>query len=323
MKDEIRLFGLLMLLFFCFGVSNGQTGIKTGKWRFAADNNGYESKATEVVIIVDESKLERLFSLLNDDSIPYTRVDKDFDCKIKTLNSEIDSLKLYYSELQNNEGKDESSPLWMEIMICAIALLLVLSMIHYFFHLKTLRDEVIDIVKDSGGKGRLKEWLDNTYEKKSPLIVQKSYEKEIRTLQDDNRGLKNRVAELEDEIRKLNKQLQVTNASPNAIQQTASDLIESPQLLYADSIIDGVFSHVREQENEDTVFVLKLTGEEKASITIFKRAYGKVLANASYLEGCDKQIIGNNSVEIIREGEAERTMNGKWKVVLPLKVEIR
>ena len=48
-----------------------------------------------------------------------------------------------------------------------------------------------------------------------------------------------------------------------------------------------------------------------------------MLANASYLEGCEKQIIGNSSVEIVREGEAERAFNGKWKVVSPLKVEIR
>ena len=84
-----------------------------------------------------------------------------------------------------------------------------------------------------------------------------------------------------------------------------------------------MFSHVKEQKNDDTIFVLKLKNENTASISIFEQAHGRVIANASFLEGCEKQIIGNSSVEIVREGKAERGFNGKWKVVSPLKVEIR
>ena len=108
-----------------------------------------------------------------------------------------------------------------------------------------------------------------------------------------------------------------------ANQQTSPKPIETQKLLYADSIIDGEFSHVKERENDDTVFVLTLKSESAASVSIFRQAYGKVIANPSYLEGCEKQIIGNSSVVIVREGEAEKGFNGKWKVVSPLKVEIR
>jgi hypothetical protein len=152
-------------------------------------------------------------------------------------------------------------------------------------------------------------------------MVPKSYDSEIRSLQNENRDLKNRVAALEDALRK---DVASGVESPVAAnQQISSKPVETQKLLFADSIIDGVFSHVKEQENDDTIFVLKLKNENSATISIFKQAYGRVLANASYLEGCEKQIIGNSSVEIVREGEAEKGYNGKWKVVSPLKVEIR
>lgn len=249
-----------------------------------------------------------LFNRFLNDSVPYYKSDE-------LLRSDLDSLQGKVLKIQEKAENGEYSGmnLWARILLFSLAFLLAACALYVILRLKGLRDEVVDVVT---GSGRIKEWLRDNFSKSSTSALPKSYDSEIRSLQNEHRDLKNRVAVLEDALRRK-------ESLVAAKQQTPTEPVETQKLLYADSIIDGAFSHVREQEDDDTIFVLKLKNENSASISIFKQAFGRVLANASYLEGCEKQIIGNSSVEIVREGEAERGFNGKWKVVLPLKVEIR
>lgn len=316
MKSKIRILGLLVLLF----VGIGDVGAKNmpntgweGLWRILLPR-----EKGNIMITLDSLQYSRMMSFFNDDTIRYTKVDEQLDSEVTLIKGDIINLREKLDQLNasNKEKKTVGgAPLWVVVVLALLILLLILLGVYAFIRQKKLRKQVIHIVRNSK---TIKEWLDEGYEKKMPLVTPKSYDREINALQNENRDLKNRVAALEDALRKKE-----TSVSSDTNLGSLAKPQSTPRMLYADSIIDGVFSHVREQENEDTVFLLKLRNNSIASITIFKPAYGKVLANPSYLEGCDKQIIGHNSVEIIQEGEAEISSNGKWRVVAPIRVEIR
>ena len=317
MKCKIRVIGLLALLLSIVtanAIAKEMPNVGwDGKWRFMLPK-----EKDNITITLDSVQYNRMMSFFNDTTVPYTKIDS-------ILFSEMDSLRSILNEQENKVSQLISSieekktvggaPLWVVIVLAILTILFILLSVYVYIRQNKLRKRVISIVKNSQ---TIKEWLDMGYEKKKPLVTQKSYDREIGALQSENRDLKNRLAALEDALR--TKETTVST-EPNQGQSARTPI--APRMLYADSIIDGVFSHVREQENEDTVFLLKLRNDNAASITIFKLAYSKVLANPSYLEGCEKQVIGHNSVEIIQEGEAEMTPNGKWRVVSPITVEIR
>lgn len=100
---------------------------------------------------------------------------------------------------------------------------------------------------------------------------------------------------------------------------------EPPLTLYADAIIDDYFFKVSEIPREDSVFVLHLDGDASAVYNIYEPAYQKIVANPSFLEGCEKQILGDTlQLEIVSEGKAQREpLDGKWKVINKLSVIIR
>lgn len=174
------------------------------------------------------------------------------------------------------------------------------------------RDDVIDIVRDSR---RLKEWRD---EVKSSSVISASSNISADSM---NRDLQRRVAELEDALGKKHN-LGDTTALSTAVQNVPKSTVVSQKILYADSIVDGKFTRVKESPGEDSIFELMLKGDSHASVTIHKPAHKKVLANHSYLEGCEKQLIGRSTVSIEREGEAQKNDNGKWIVKTPLKVVV-
>lgn len=311
----MRKIGLILLLTIwalCVYAKSQTTETKSKNTHIVLTCNKAEMDTMPNTVSMDSARIA-LFNRFLNESVSYYKTDS-------ILRADLDSLQGKVFKIQTKAEKGEfcSTMLWVRILLFALAFLLATCILYVILRLRGLRDEVVDVVK---GSGRIKEWLQDNFGKSSTTMVPKLYDSEIRSLQNENRDLKNRVAALEDALRK-----DVASGVESPVvanQQISSKPVETQKLLYADSIIDGVFSHVKEQENDDTIFVLKLKNENSATISIFKQAYGRVLANASYLEGCEKQIIGNSSVEIVREGEAEKGYNGKWKVVSPLKVEIR
>mgnify|MGYP003304622793 CR=1 FL=1 len=87
--------------------------------------------------------------------------------------------------------------------------------------------------------------------------------------------------------------------------------------LYSDFIVDGIFNKVTETPNEDTVYELILDNGNgcSASVIIYQGAYSRILANRSFIDGCEIQIVGKNEVCIEKDGLAEKDNNGKWKLV--------
>lgn len=308
---------LILLMLFCIigvhATANDNNNNSSPKKFLVLKFNSVEMDTTSSAINLDSAKMSYFNQFLTD-TIPYYE-------RYSALQAEIDCLKDEMSGFQEavGHGTYNSTKLWAKILLFTLSFLLFLIILYGVLRLRGLRDEIVAVVKDSG---RIKEWLGKSFEKPSQPTMAKSYDYEIRNLQSENRDLKDRMAALEDALRNHNTST-VTESNTFDNQFSSSKPVETQKMLYADSIIDGVFSHVREYENDDTVFVLKLKNDTNASIMLYKGAYNKVLANASYLEGCEKQILGSNSVEIAREGEAEMVSNGKWKVVIPLKVEIR
>ena len=94
-------------------------------------------------------------------------------------------------------------------------------------------------------------------------------------------------------------------------------------VFYADAIIDGFFNHVKETPNENTIFELRLKNMQTANFTVHTAAYKRVIANPSFLEGCEKQVLDNaQNVRIESEGTAQQQADGKWKVIKKLNIII-
>lgn len=207
--------------------------------------------------------------------------------------------------------------LWQWLLISAALVLSVLSAIlSFLFHRmnkKQLRDNVVEIVQDSD---RLRTWRDEADVKTSVVSNRSDNDGEIREL-------RRRVALLEDELKKVSSGSKTIEKSghPQSVEEGQGTV--NMKMLFADSIVNGKFNRVKELPSDDSIFELNLKGDSNASVTIFKQAYNKVLANPSYLEGCEKQMLGNTSVYIDREGTAEKDDNGKWKLINPLKVVLK
>jgi hypothetical protein len=177
----------------------------------------------------------------------------------------------------------------------------------------------------------------------------------IKQLQDDKQELKSKIEELNKKISTLKKQnngfLEENIAMGQKIEglqykpkqsyiadvhklqgvvgQTRNDgqndiRTTSASTLYADAITDGYFSCVKEMPNEDSVFELYLQNAQTATFTIYQSAYQRTIANPSFLEGCDKQVLNSaQKVEIVSKGTAQRDADGKWKISHKLNVIIR
>ena len=248
--------------------------------------------------------------------------------KYKTRDEEIQSnLDSIYNKcilplntaMQNVEsGTYNNTMSWVRILLFVLAFVMFVFLLVIIWLIRGLEDEIVSVVTDNNGE--IKKWVKRINEKPSITPVPQSYDSEIRDLHKENRELTNRISELEDSIRALKNKPETRVIEQKTI---PSKPVDSLKLLYSDSIIDGWFCHVWAQENDDTIFVLKLKSENHATFTIFNQAYNKVLANASYLDGCNKQILNGDTVDVLSEGEAVREANGKWKVVTPLRVELR
>lgn len=322
MKYKVSVIGILVSLVFCFSLSYGADKQQTNiTWKIAAAANGTDS-ISHTTIIMDSVKIAYLKSFL-DDTLSYSDVHSRIDNNIKTLQSEL-------AEFQSKAEKGEygHTELWIRILVIVNAVLLVLLIAYFIIWVNGLRSEVEDIVISSGNKsnGKLKKWFDEKLFRENSTSNFKSYDNDIRSLKDENRRLKERMNQLEDTL----KERKSTHASIPLEHTTEGhpmplvQPVEDQKLLFADNINDkGYFSHVINDPNDDTVFVLKLKGDEDALVTLYQPAYVKVTANPAFLEGCEKQIVGSTTVIIREEGKATRDGNGKWKVITKVKVEIR
>ena len=273
-----------------------------------------ESNKNANVIEVTETQIAFLKNLISK-QYKCDSVDKVMQDSIDGIQQKLKSFHSFQEKVES--GEFEHTQLWTRILLfILLGMALGLIVFDFFLHKKQHKDSN-RIDKKKGEIESLKDEIERLNKNIQSQGIG-PIEKKVIDLKNKNDELLHKVTALEDLLKERNTELSV-----GFRQQASPRLADMSRRLYADSIIDGMFSHVKEQENDDTVFVLKLKSETKASITLCEQAYNRIIANASYLEGCEKQIIGHSSVEIVHEGEAERGFNGKWRVVTPLKVEIR
>lgn len=316
MKYIIKTIGLLALLTLTFevviaGTEKQQTNVV---WKLAATANNNDSTSV-TTIVVDTNQILYMKAILSD-CFNYLEADS-------LLKSDIDTLQLRLLRFQNKVEDENFSHTqsWVRLLLFVFVGIVLGLAIYVFFLQRDLnhdskridkRRKEIEDLKEEIGKSN-----NNTANKDTGFI-----EKEVMDLKKENRALNSRLEVLEHMLKERSfSSDRESSSTPN--QQPSLKSVETQKLLYADSIIDSVFFRVREQENDDAIFVLKLISNSKACITLYERAYKRILADASFLEGCEKQIMGKNSIKIVCEGEAEMGNNGKWRVVTPLKVEIR
>ncbi|MDR0835053.1 MAG: hypothetical protein LBN11_00525 [Tannerella sp.] len=120
-----------------------------------------------------------------------------------------------------------------------------------------------------------------------------------------------------------NDELQTIVVPVAHVTETINNEQQTATTLYADAITDGYFSRVKETPNEDSVFEVHLQNAQTATFTVYQSAYQRIIANPSFLEGCDKQVLNSaQTVEIVSKGTAQKQMDGKWQITKKLNVII-
>lgn len=184
------------------------------------------------------------------------------------------------------------------------------------------------IIRDKENQNSPKQNLDNSFEIGS-------LKNEIQKLTKEKHQLKKKVESLEEEKGELleeNIRLgeRMDDAFSRNIDEKASNnnhntYNKCSDVLYADFINEGCFSRVTEIPNDDSNFELHLKNEKTAAFIIYLPAMPRIVSNpAAFLQGCDKQVLGQiGEVAINREGLAQYDTDDKWKVINKLNVIIK
>ena len=228
---------------------------------------------------------------------------------IVSLRSQLSQTKDQVSELQEEKTKNNV------ISIVFAALGLVFALVLLMLLILSKKDAKKQNSSSQSYINQLKNnkvWEQN---EKSSLVNQ------VNTLSSENKSLNDEIEILRAEVHQ-NRQKQKGNDEQKSKPLTPA--LEQPQLLYADAIIDGKFNRVKEQPDDDTIFELKLSNPNKmrANVTIYALAHRRVIVNPSFLEGCEKQILGSTTVTMLREGVAQKDSSGKWIITTTPEVKI-
>jgi hypothetical protein len=155
-----------------------------------------------------------------------------------------------------------------------------------------------------------------------------------KNLQQENDAIRQECFEMQQQIEKLYQKLRENQEIPrNVVSDIVSQTVTPSKLaqptgnssiLYADSIIGGYFNRVKETADLDTIFELHLQNIQMARFVVYNAAIQRVIANPSFLEGCEKQVLNNaQNVTIESEGATQCQSDGKWKIIKKLNVIIK
>ena len=106
------------------------------------------------------------------------------------------------------------------------------------------------------------------------------------------------------------------------------EFINETKILYANSILNGVFNRVTEQPIAgETNFELQLesSNSQTARVTLHPGAYGRLMQSHLFLDGCKVSNLNKNytTIETEQPGEAVLSQDGKWKIEVPPKVLLK
>jgi hypothetical protein len=235
-----------------------------------------------------------------------------------------DKIQPKVKELVNDKvAKIQSTVDFLRNLVCVLAALVIGLLVFIIIDKKGRRDFIIKTVADDKNYGeghRLQTIIDKAVNASKPIAVTpvssyqsaKTNEADVTRMVDAYLG-RQKAEEQRRQEQKAEQQ--------RIIQQN------QPKSFYADAIIDGKFNRVKETADEnETIFELKLNLaiDTTAKVVVYQGAYRRILANPSFLEGCEKQLIGSNytSVAMIKEGVAQKDSDGKWCITTTPEVKI-
>lgn len=236
-----------------------------------------------------------------------------------TNNSSINT-----EEPNGNNPEKENSFSWVHFLLGLLIGLAIGVVLFYLFYVKKLKvDNRYLEIELNQVKFDFNSEKTSTGSELSRLRSKiQSLDREKQRLFEENVSLGEEIDHLKTAQSRMNEdKMEKTRVFINPAVQQASRALS---VLYADAIIDDYFVRISEAPNEDTLFVLNLDGENSANFGIYKPAYPRIVANPSFLEGCEKQILGNTMQLDVKEGRAQRdASNGKWKIIEKLNVLIK
>lgn len=244
-------------------------------------------------VLLDSAMMERLKMMVRDKM---------------NYRDEIDKIKenLQGSEEPEKGNVAEKGKLFDLKMILIIVLFLAFAG-YVFWKEKWGKKRIRDVVKRDC-RSWVMEVASGVVMSNAPS-VQRSYDSDIR--------------ELKHRVEKLENGDGIQQGSKSKVVQREERAVPKNGVLYSSSIVNGAYHRPQEQPDVDTIFELRHDGGSKATVTIYGNAYNKILTNPSFLEGCEKQVLGHTKLTVTQEGSAIKDANGKWEVRTPIKVEIR
>lgn len=259
------------------------------------------------------------------------------DSCIVTINAVVDSLVLFKSQVSkikaDNEvleqritdltKKQNKIPDYISYFLVALVVFLGLLL----FLLNKKKNEIISDLMDrkefhKSNYYRIKEEIGYLHDNKN------KNSSETERLKDENQKLRAEIylyQQKQSSSTSIKEQPETSiKKQPETSSQQQIKLQPQPQFLYADAIVNGKFNRVKEQPDDDTIFQLELMkeGDLQAKVIIYESAYRRIIARPSFLDGCEKQILGNSTVTMLREGSATKDESGKWTLSIIPEVRI-
>jgi hypothetical protein len=228
--------------------------------------------------------------------------------KINELSDKVDSLK---------------SKLFIAYGIAGLALLLAIgAIVLLFVYKKKFRSNLLSELETCEPGGRMDNFISRVAEKAKPTTsTQQSFHQNAKIDEQQFKQLFEACCASKQKVLDMQKQEQ---------QRILQQQQNQPKSLYADAIIDDKFHRVQETaDDSETNFELKLNhaNDATAKVVVYQGAYRRILANLSFLDGCEKQLLSHNysdlsDISMLTEGVAQKDSDGKWRITTIPKVKI-
>lgn len=265
--------------------------------------------------------------------------------KTRIQNLENDSIRCHNSIVQLSEEKEALKQLNEQLreignnkptisttlaIIIGIVGTLIIAIIVFIILYKKIEKSFLEDLKDAEKETyELRRQLNDKHSDKSIKEKRlKELEGEIDKFKKENDSLKMEIMHLQNNTYKVQSTTNQEIVEGQPVIDNNPPTPEPPRIvsMYSDCIIDGYFNRVSERPDEDTVFELVLDDENMnmASVDVYQGAHRRIIVNPAFIDGCEKQIVGNSNVRVERKGIAEKDAdNGKWRLIKAPMIEIR
>lgn len=300
----------------------GRITIKTVAQK-ASGNTSSQQKTEKTDNI--EQLTKRIEALVNDSTQTHDKL-SELEKNNKSLEQTISILQNEISDLKKEMPAISTTLAIIIGIVGTLIIAVILFIILYRKIEKTFSEDLKDAEKES--HELRKQLNDNNFDKNIKEKRLKELEDEVNQFKKENDSLKMEIMHLQKKTSKVQSTINQGIVEDTPAVDNKPTTPEPPRIvsLYSDCIVDGYFNRVSERPDEDTVFELVLDEENKsmASVNVYQGAHRRIIANPAFIDGCEKQIVGNSNVNVENKGIAEKDAdNGKWRLIKAPIIEIR